>query len=484
MYLFLFGVMLAERFLVGLAITVDSNDVFEYFHPLVYFLSEDLSSSGASAAPKVMLLVYTAISALIAAIAWLLYRSFKVERAGDSITYRAVEYIFACVVAVAGLFIGGELLGNSGSYSFYGSSGHGGMDYVDKSYIVGAFIGAAVAFVIATMILRKSARVFDLRLLRRFAAFAVAVAVFFVCIMTNITGFETRVPAASDVSVGAFSTFYGSYVMPPYKYGGYRFDRSFIPIKGEGDLKTLEEFHRSILDEMAYPSSADDDDLNYDEEWFETISGDFYITYETKRGMAESRRYTLSSDFLSGSDALARLLASDSMKDYMSIRNLLGYDALGTPEVAASLGSGFGETASLDTDVREKLTGDSLKELAACLDEDYMAMSADDMMHPGAELFTLLLSSKRPEGMQYESGAAATSGKGEPIRESIKEDLGEVYSLPYTVTEKNVKAIAWMKNAGIYDSLMKSAEELRKKALSMMDEVEPEPEELEEAASS
>jgi hypothetical protein len=439
--------------------------VAEYFHPILYY-SVNLDSATAGAGPVVMLFVYMAVSVVVAAIAWLLYRSFKAECAGDSITRRAVEYIFACVVAVAGLFIGGELLGDSSIFNIYGSSGYGTMDYVDKNYIIGAFIGAVVAFIIATMIIRKSVRVFDLRLLRRFAAFAVAVAVFFVCIMTNVTGFETRVPAAADVSVGACSPSWGMYAMPPYEHGDYRFERSYIPIKGEDDIKMLEEFHRSILDEKAYLSARGDYDTSYDDGLGKGITiSNVFITYAKKGGIGESRMYMLSSEFLSGSDAFARLLSSDSIKDYMSIKNLFGYDALDIPVVSYAGEYFGGETVSLDTEVREKLTGDSLKELAACLDEDYMAMSADDMLHPGAELFTLFMSSKRAEGMLYESGADATSGKGEPIYKSIKRDRWDdvEYTVPYTVTEKSVKTIAWLKNAGVYDSLVKSAEELKSK---------------------
>jgi ABC-2 type transport system permease protein len=469
MYIVLFGEMLAAKFLIGMNMTGTTNsfDILQYFHPLLYYADADLSSAGASVVPGVMLLVYAAVSALIAAIAWLLYRSFKTERAGDSITYRAVEYIFACVVAVAGLFLGGELLGNTGIYSLSripGSSGYGGIDYVDTGYITGAFIGAAVAFTVATMIIRKSVRVFDVRLLRRFAAFAVAAAVFFVCIMTNITGFETRVPAVSGVSTGAFATGWSLSAMPPYKQGTDSINgMTFIPIEGEKDIRTLEEFHRSIIDEQTYLSAVDEygRPSSYDGSYF--LSGEMYITYALKNGTSESREYMLPNDFISGSEAFARLISCDSVKKYRTIKNLLGYDALDTPELYCFWPDGGSEAVSLDTDVRQKLTGDALKELAACLDEDYLAMSADDMMNPGAELFTLQLPSKRAEGTLYESVAAAASGNGEPIYKLMKEYNIDAYPINYTVTEKSVKTVAWLKDAGVYDSLMRSTEELKEK---------------------
>ncbi|MDR1292005.1 MAG: hypothetical protein LBJ91_01210 [Clostridiales Family XIII bacterium] len=462
-FICLFGTMVAERFLVGLSLLNNVESVIKYLHPFMYYLV-DMDSAAASVVGQVaMMFVYIAVSALIVAIAWRLYRSFKAERAGDSITYRAVEYIFVCVVAIAGLFLGGELLGDSGIYDVVSlRAGYGSMDYVDTNYIIGAFIGAGVAFVIATMILRKSARVFDIRLLRRFGAFAVATAVFFVCVMTNITGFETRVPAASGISAGAFSSYGDLNAMPPYKRGTGLFHTVFIPIKGEDGLRALEEFHHRILDERAYVRDAGGVVYDYDGSYLSI--GDVYITYALKGGMSESRKYTLSSDFISGSDAFARLIASDSVKEYMSIGNMLGYDALDTPELYYLWPDGNSQVVSLDTEVREMLTGDALKEFAACLDEDYRAMGAEDMLHPGAELFTLHLSSKRAEGVMYESADAAMSGKGEPIHQFMKRyNYEETYSLDYTVTEKSVKAIAWLKDAGVYDSLIRSMEELKNK---------------------
>jgi hypothetical protein len=488
MFLYSFGMMLADRFLIGLSQEGQVSEVITYLHPVVYYMvgwaaTVPVSSIG----PGAMIAVYAAVSALFVAVSWLLYRSFKAERAGDSILYRAVEYIFACVVATVGLFIGGELLGRSGifgsGYIIRGDlyPGYGSMDYVDGNYIIGAFIGAAVAFVVATMILRKSPRVFDLRMLRRFGAFAVAAAVLFVCVMTNITGFETRVPAASNVSVGAVSTSGLANVLPPYKQGlDYFSGTSYIPIKGEGDIKALEEFHRGVLKDKAYMTVTDeygnyvaDVDADYVGET------DISFAYALKGGGSESRRYMLTNDYMAGSNAFARLMSCDSVKGYMSIKNLLGYDALNVPEIFymdMDNNAGVSMGADPDTAVREKLTGDALKELAACLDEDYRAMGANDMMHPGAELFTLYMSSKRAEGVLYESAAAATSGKGEAIRDLLKRHEWEEYSVYYTVTEKSEKTIAWLKEAGIYDSIIKSVKELENQR--MKEEAEAEPEEM------
>jgi hypothetical protein len=101
-----------------------------------------------------------------------------------------------------------------------------------------------------------------------------------------------------------------------------------------------------------------------------------------------------------------------------------------------------------------------MKELAACLDYDCRAMGADDMMNPGKEIFTLWLSSSRAEGTYHGSLREAIAGKGQKMSK-VKSASGDP-GIAYTVTEKSARTIAWLKEKGIYDSLVKSAEELKR----------------------
>jgi hypothetical protein len=249
----------------------------------------------------------------------------------------------------------------------------------------------------------------------------------------------------------------------------------FIPVRGEDGVSALAEFHRKLLADKAYISYTYMDANVIDGEGnLDGVSAeDMSLTYALKRGQGESRTYLLPDEYMRGSREYARLLSSNSVKEYMSIENLLGYDRLNTPLLCFSVEDLYGgytsEMVDPDTDVREKLTGDTLKELAARLDEDYMAMSADDMMNQGDELFTLHMSSSRAEGMVYEGGAAAVRDDGvnaKSIRSLVKRDDVD-FGLNYTVTEKSVKTIAWLKQEGIYDSLMRSAEEQQQRQNSV-----------------
>jgi hypothetical protein len=321
-------------------------------------------------------------------------------------------------------------------------------------------MGAVVAFIVALMIVRKSARVFNFAALRRFGVIAVSATIFMVCSLTNITGIETRVPEATETKSGALLI--ENNLLPPYK-GGYHEDiyEIYIPISGENDMQALADFHRNALDKKAYMNDAFTDKVdNYGiDESIDWTNQTVQLAYGLKNGSKEFRSYMLSSKYLTGSEVYAKLMSSASIKDYLSIKNLIGYENFDIPDIYYRGDSGEEEVAP-DTDVRSKLTDSALAEFAECLDADYMAMSASDMMNPGKELFTLRIWSKRPAGSYYDSYDSALSGKAVSIYEQIK-DMDGSFGMTYTVTEKSVKTIAWLKEKGIYDSIVNSAENLK-----------------------
>jgi hypothetical protein len=459
-FIYMLAIDQAEVFLLGMPADGDAVDAMIYFHPVLYFLSavdvNTLTGAVATFSPAPMA-VYLIAAAGISAFACFAFVRVKAERAGRAVTARPAEYVFVFVIAALGMLIGGLSIGSldpaSGSY---GPTDVDLMTYVSAYHIAGAFIGAVVAFIVATMILRGSARVFDLSFLRRFAVFAALAAVFMLCTMTNITGFETRVPGQGDAVSGAFGA--GRFIAPPYKYNSVesRFLESgllphiYIPIEGESDIEALTAFHRKALDDKAYITGTGGDD--------ETGSQDVEVGYRLRGAGSERRSYMLSGDYLRGSNEYARLVSSDSVKNYMSIENLFGYDDLKTPDIS------YGEMAldaTPDTDARAKLTGEALTELARRLDEDYRDMSANDMMNPGEEFFTLRLSSSRFKGEAYSSLRSALYGDHDALW--THDEPSAEFGLYYTVTEKNERAVAWLKELGVMDSLIRTADELERR---------------------
>jgi hypothetical protein len=101
-------------------------------------------------------------------------------------------------------------------------------------------------------------------------------------------------------------------------------------------------------------------------------------------------------------------------------------------------------------------------------------MSANDMMNAGEEIFTLSMNSNRPAGIYYPSASSALAAVGGGAKTKgadgegglhLKSTDGEggllEFRTYYTVTEKSGKTIAWLKEKGIYDSLVKSAASLK-----------------------
>jgi hypothetical protein len=253
-------------------------------------------------------------------------------------------------------------------------------------------------------------------------------------------------------------------MMPPYKHriqslGGLW---KYIPVVDEDGTDALTAFHRKLIADSA---SLYEQEKGAPFGLYSVVESGQYIhlAYALEGGGTEARGYSVSDRYLRESNEFARLLSSASVKEYLSIESLLGYDVLETPELY--YGERYGmKTVSLDTDVREKLTGEALRELAVRLDEDYRAMSANDMLHPGNELFTLYFSSYHPAGVTYSNEHTALSGKGEPSYEWVTNYDGafDGASLPYTVTEKSVRTIAWLKELGVYDSIVETADELKR----------------------
>jgi ABC-2 type transport system permease protein len=451
-----------------------SFDPMHYLHPFIYFGRARLvvgDFSGSVAYPLATgLIAYLLISLGISALAYFLYRALRAERSGMSLTFRAVEHIFVFACAFGGMIVGGIAIGAiNGMYVLFETDP---LTYVSPYSILGSALGAVIAFIVAMMIVRSSARVFSLVAFRRFAIFAVAAAIFMVCTQTNITGVETRVPDAAEMKSGAIKVESG--ILPPYRNGlNYElWQEYYIPISGDSDMDALAQLHKEALKDKAYMVSvvaSGEDDFSTE------YTSDVKFAYGLKNGTRELRSYSLRESYLLGSNAYARLMSSESVKRYFSVKNLLGYESLELSEIGASgsvdqpVGNLLGYVTP-DTDVRGKLTPEATRELAACMDEDYMAMSADDMKNAGEDLFVLKLKSTRPKGKYYRYVNHALSEKGTSIRYFIKKEKisdpnqkEPSFSVPYHVTAKSVKTIAWLKEHGIYDSIAKSAAELKAK---------------------
>ena len=138
--------------------------------------------------------VYAIVAVVLVACAVLLYRCRHLESAGDVVSVKVMRPVFKYgVAACAGLFFGMLM------YEMFGLTQIGLMIAVVLWGIVGYFV--------AQMLLDKTVRVF--KKWKGAAAVTAAFLVLFAVIGFDLTGYETRVPAAGEVSsvgvVGLYS---------------------------------------------------------------------------------------------------------------------------------------------------------------------------------------------------------------------------------------------------------------------------------------
>lgn len=136
--------------------------------------------------------IYAAVGVVLAALAFLLYRTRKSEYSGNTVTFSWMYPVFQYGVALCSAFS----LGIAIYWIFAPNqiSGHGNLIGVILSLSAGALIG----FYAATMLLKKSFRVFRKSLWSALGIVAVLTC-FCVCLDLDVTGYEKKIPDASEI---------------------------------------------------------------------------------------------------------------------------------------------------------------------------------------------------------------------------------------------------------------------------------------------
>lgn len=128
--------------------------------------------------------VYAVVAVVLTVCALLLYRRRNLETAGDIVAVKAMRPVFKYgVAACAGLFLGfltEELLGGG-----------------ELLLMIAVILWGVIGYFVAQMLLDKTIRVF--RKWKGAVAVTGAFLVLFAMISFDLTGYETRVPAANDV---------------------------------------------------------------------------------------------------------------------------------------------------------------------------------------------------------------------------------------------------------------------------------------------
>lgn len=326
----------SEKYLSGYAF---DGELVLSFSPWLFTISKN--TMGAK-----YVIIYIAVIVAILLLCYYLYKRRHMERASDGVAFGfmlpLVSYVFA----------------------FFGMSGMGFyLEEIGRSKIyfyIGLILGASLFFIIARMIVLKTARVFDKRLLKNLLIYAVAAALFVTSFAMDWFGYETRIPKLSSISnvqlkinsYGAeYSNRFSSYFFKPLEetannrpdYGPLPFTE-FV-LSDPENVKAISDLHRDILAKM---SPVDTD--------YDSSGGMVRLTYNVQGKRKMHRRYEFVSinEFFNNKH-MQRVYTSKEFKRKYSFYNfaypvesiyIWGYGVISEPEKVKGL------IASMEEDFR------------------------------------------------------------------------------------------------------------------------------------
>lgn len=256
------------------------------------------------------LAVYAAVAVVLTAGALLLYRRRKLETAGDAVAVKAMRPVFKYGVALcAGMFLG---------YFTYEM-----FSLEELGLCISVVVWGVVGYFVAQMLLDKSFRV--LKKWKGAAAVAVVFVVLFAAIAFDFTGFERRVPAASEVQSVTISGLNGQ----PYDDGAWLHS---VELTDPESIQAVIDLHRGIV-EVGEDGESYDQNTHYS--WIS-----FDVTYTLTNGRTLSRGYNVRA----GSTLLP---LAQKVLDQYEVRRL----AYGLDQIEAAVANGeilFDAVASSD----------------------------------------------------------------------------------------------------------------------------------------
>jgi len=229
---------------------------------------------------------YCVTIVVMTAAAAFLYVRRRLERAGDPLTFEFVKPVISYVAA----FLGMTMLG------FYFLLLQDSELYMYAGFVAGSIL----FFIIGTMIVEKSPRVFNRKGYRNFLIYSVVAVLFVLGLRFDVAGFENRVPQASQVEWAQMD-------MP---YSRLMYDGVFREniLRDPENITAVTAFHQSVVD----------DKIRLKRNTFYGETSSFYIAYSGLGRFVKSRYYSVDYDFYKDSPYLKAIFESKECKDNLS----------------------------------------------------------------------------------------------------------------------------------------------------------------------
>ncbi|MNB86107.1 hypothetical protein D3C75_330440 [compost metagenome] len=232
------------------------NDVWSPLLHMIYVKTNPFTAG--------YLWLYSALSVLLFALSFLLYRKRHGEKAGQAIAFTYFNPLFKAGIMLCAMLISG---------TYFAELRNQQLGWIIAGHLIGALIG----YIAAEMIIRKTWLILTRKAPLEFAAYAALLGLVLYVPVSGLTGYENRVPAAENLEGVFVSDNYSTY--DAYWNSAYPFADEQNPFIGDKDyVEAVRKLHQAMA------SMRPDRRKNVDYR-------EFYLMYKLDNGRTLNRTY-------------------------------------------------------------------------------------------------------------------------------------------------------------------------------------------------
>ena len=234
------------------------------------------------------LIGYSLFALLVSALGLAVYKTRRLERAGDSYVFNAARYIIGFLFCFIASSITAALFVDIGVFS----------------YVIGFVIG----YIFGQMIVNKTTKIFNAQSLKAGVVYALAIVLLVGAVKLDVFGYEKRVPQVSSVKNARLYS---------WTVVNYSADAGDFSFKKPENIELLTAFHQEIVDNRDSFKNSESLYQSYGNARTEWVT----IEYELGGRLHMGREYRLRAGFLRRSEALKALWECD---ESVAARNFAG----------------------------------------------------------------------------------------------------------------------------------------------------------------
>lgn len=369
------------------------------------------------------LLLFLAAALMLFILSGVLYSLRKLERAGESYVFRIMQHVVCFLLTFFAATLTGTMFKN-----------------INDINIPGLILGGIVGFVIARMIVKKTARIFNAESLRTMGVYAAVIALIVCCFAFDLFGYAARQPMSSDIE--SVVLYNNAVTLNPGANTVFR---------DAENIESIKRFHRQLFEEREEAGGIDHKNvrITYNLKNGGKIYRIYNVGYETVKNSADLRALYESSETKAMAD---RLMNLDVSRVKINIENSFGNEMIREND--------YPETPEDDNANAYEISEDDISSLIRAYACDVNYRSYDEILDGAVTQATIYLGYKFEE--RPGSGVATqfhdyfgysyyyASEKEEKGSDIPIEYVANFY-LPVDRHFKNT--LNWLKEHGLYDDL-------------------------------